>query len=536
MDRYKNIDVDEMRQVAIEKAKEVGCDPYSEGYYRALVEEATAITAFGVKLRESRPLLYERLDDALGRSSDLVLVEVDYLDYICHAFAIEGDERRFALVLPPARIYENYLQEGETRADIRGVSCCSCAEWNAYIDDFASYAKILEKCFNEDSDRFIGLIGDKTQLESTLEGQSISLIRLSSLRLEANAPFDPLSAIRRDDTLLEHVWSRAERCISAIVWESSEVNDGGFDLGYIRESYMPFEYYGDLDTGHMRETIEFPESYECQLFVWDNCYSGYAGGVNMVKLDTAGCERSVKVFGAELEQNLNYSVSFYLARQGSGYGVALKELVRKIGRGTSLKGKDLSICGDVRDERGVQDGPTSFVFLRFGATKGYYSAYESYYVDNASIVPDGLGSIVIAKRVREIPSGQERYTLLPEDGTVLFMPRNGKGVACYRAKGPTLVSNNLFIIWPDTKKIDPEYLAIALNSRIVSSQFDQNKIALSKFDLENAIIPMAEKDEMSAVISRNREIRTKIDDLNKLLGELCNEDPLNLIWSAKTNF
>ena len=47
---------------------------------------------------------------------------------------------------------------------------------------------------------------------------------------------------------------------------------------------------------------------------------------------------------------------------------------------------------------------------------------------------------------------------------------------------------------------------------------------------------MAEKDEMSAVISRNREIRTKIDDLNKLLGELCNEDPLNLIWSAKTNF
>lgn len=530
MSKCNDIDAEMIRLAADKKAKELGFSTGSEEYFRLLAEEAMTEASFDCSMGKPRPLFYKCLDETLDGSVDLVLVELEHLDYLCHALAIERDPRKFALVPPKAEIFDMRSFRTDERGQnviVRGTGLCSYDEWKAYIDDLSVCAEVLGKCFNKDTERFLGLLGVEGQLGFASEGNTIGLVRLSPVQNNIGYPHDPLSAIKQNDLLLEHIESHASRCVSAIVWECEEAGDK--DLGLVCTPAAK-------DDVHMCKVVELPKDYKCQLFIWDSWHNSYIDQVAMVAIDEWGNERSVEVLGAELALNSNYSPTFYLNSQGGEYYKALKEIVRKIRRGTSLKGKDLSICGDAMDDDPFENGFPLGIIGR-GDERGCYRSYKSYYVDNASIKSesDGIGRFVVAKRIEEIPSRQERYTLLPEDGLVLLLPRNGKNAVCYYAAGPTLVSNNLFIIWPDLGKVDPKYLAIALNSLLVTSQFDSNKSVLGKSDLEKLLIPMASKDVMSAVVARKQEIHEKIDELRHSLDRLRREDPLEQIRRIMTD-
>lgn len=526
MNKCSDIDIEQIRLAAANKANDLDVSVGSEEYFRLLVGEALVESKlpFGEVLSESRPLLYKSLDESLDDSVDLVFVDPDYLDYISHALAIEGGPRKFALIPPMAWIGPETVTNVSTgkpienlnRVRLCGDKLCTMEVWEDMLEELSTFSEILEKCLNVDSERFVGFFSSVGQLESACDGATIGLVRASepAPRVKyADASGDGwnLNTIPQSDSLSERAQAQAASCINAIVWEGAEENDKDADFGYE-------EYIG---TGHMLKAVEFPKSYKCRLLVWDSRHDGYTGLVAMTSIDERGNEKTVRVLGTEAEWKP--FPPYFMETQGDVHYVPLKELVKKISRGTSLKGKDLSICGDTKESSPIVIGT-----LHADDKVGTYRSDRSYYVDNASIRPrfNNHVSSVVAKRIEKVPSGQERYTLLPEDGDVLLMPRTGKCVARYAAVGPTLVANNLFIIWPDSEKIDPEYLSIAMSSRLVASQFDSGKNALAKSDLEKLLIPMADEDAMAAVISRRQEICEKIGELNEQLDKLRREDPL----------
>ena len=526
MNKCSDIDIEQIRLAAANKAKDLDVSVGSEEYFRLLVGEVLveSKSSLGEVLSESRPLLYKSLDESLDDSVDLVLVDPDYLGYISHALAIEGGPRKFALIPPMAWIgpetVTNFLTgksiENSNRVRLCGDKFCTMEVWEDLLEELSTFSEILKKCLNVDSERFIGFFSSVGQLESACDGTTIGLVRASEPAPKgkyADASGDgwSLSVIPQSDSLSERAHAQAARCINAIVWEGAEENDKGAGFGY--EGY--------IGAGHMLKAVEFPKSYKCRLLVWDSRHDGYTGLVAMTSVDERGNEKTVRALGTEAEWKP--FPPYFMETQGDVHYVPLKELVKKISRGTSLKGKDLSICGDTKES-----SPIVFGTLHADDKVGTYRPDRSYYVDNASIRtrPDNHGSSVVAKCIEKVPSGQERYTLLPEDGDVLLMPRTGNCVARYAAVGPTLVANNLFIIWPDSEKIDPEYLSIAMNSRLVASQLDSGKNALAKSDLEKLMIPMADEDAMAAVISRKEEICEKIGELNEQLDKLRREDPL----------
>lgn len=526
MNKHDDFDAETIRLTAVRKASESGFGLGSEEYFRMLAEEVSAQTSLDISMGKPRPLLYKHLDESLDDSTDLVLIEITYLDYLCHALATEGDARIFALIPPIVQSHtwhNSKTDEDEQWVEVCGVTECSSEEWSIFLEELSSAAQSLVECLNKESERFIGFFGDASQLAPICKDHTVGLVRSTFAREE----FFNLDSMRslccnvivQGDSLTKCVESHAARCLNAVVWERMEASDCSMKLAFASPC---------MGNDHMRKIVEFLKGSRHQLFVWDSQHNSYTDQVVMVSIDKQEKETSVKVLGAEVCENP--FPSFYLENQGSVRYVTLKEMVKKIARGTSLKGKDLSFCGDAMDE-GIFGNVYRFEYTGRGDERGCYRPYRFYYVDNASIKPesDGCGCIVVAKRIETIPPKQERYTLLPEDDLILLVPRNGKNVVTYYAYGPTLVSNNLLVIWPDLEKVDPEYLAIAMNSWLVTSQLDRTKSALGKSDLEKLLIPMADSDTMSAAVARKQEIRNEVRDLSLQLEKLRGEDPLRQI-------
>ena len=523
---------EQFENILVEVSK-TGYETGSEDYYRALAEAAIKAAGFEFAPLERRSLLYERIDAALANSKGLVLCDTDCMDYICHALSLPERAERFALVLPihdRVRHYDFKTRETVEVDEIalRGHAHCALEDWNGFESSISEFANLVKHCLEGTSDRFLGLLADESKLPEMAAGFSVSQVRVTDGRRSTHAPFDPITELQESDKVWTAVESLDDNRVNIVIWESDEVNGIGYDIGYMKESLDPYNL--PLHADHLKEVIKLPAEYECQLFVWESTYDGQVR-LSVVKED--GTEDTSMVFAAELERNYNYSPEHYLKHPVPVSAVELGSLCKKIQRGTSLKGKDLKITGDVRDKRWIVEGPGKYMFPEGGTGPwGIYSAYELYYVDNASIVSNEPGSSVIARILEEIPPGQERYTLTPDDGTVILMPRNGKGEACYFAESPTLVSNNLFIIWPDPERIDPEYLVIAMRSKMVAQQMRTKRMPLGKAELSKLLIPMASEDEMQSVVDRNKEIHAEISAINSKLEDLRKEDPLDLLWDS----
>ena len=150
MSKCNVIDAEMIRLASDKKAKELGFSTGSEEYFRLLVEEAMTEASFDCSMGKPRPFFYKCLDETLSGSGDLVLVELEHLDYLWHALAIEGDPRKFALVPPKAEIFDVHSFRTDERGQnviVRGTGLCSYDEWKAYIDDLSVCAEVLSKCF-----------------------------------------------------------------------------------------------------------------------------------------------------------------------------------------------------------------------------------------------------------------------------------------------------------------------------------------------------------------------------------------------------
>ena len=142
---------------------------------------------------------------------------------------------------------------------------------------------------------------------------------------------------------------------------------------------------------------------------------------------------------------------------------------------------------------------------------------DLWYIDNACIQQDGT---VIPKVISEIPNGQQLYTLYPEDGTCILIPRNGKAVVPFVAKVPTLISNNIFFIRLEVDKAESEYIDCLARSSIFRSQVNAAPKPLSKEDVSSFVLPILSKKDQADVTAREKKISGKIVKLQKEIAML----------------
>ncbi|MBR3384568.1 MAG: hypothetical protein IKG69_05095, partial [Atopobiaceae bacterium] len=349
------------------------------------------------------------------------------------------------------------------------------------------------------------------ELAGIAEGGPVSQLRIVS-RPASWATVDPVGELQTTDALWVAGRSLGRRGVDIVAWQCDEANGRGYDLSHLRgdaESLSGFECAG------LREVIRLPIGERGQVFAWDGSHAGKVAMTAMVD----GSSRTADVPASELEFRLDYTPSHYLDGDHTITMATVGSLVRRVQRGTNVNGRSLKIVGTSGDPR-----PGA----RFDhSTLSYFSESDLYYVDNASVSWGAVTPRVIA----EVPAGQERYTVVPEDGKVLLVARNGKGLACYEARRPTLVSNNLFIVWPDEERVTAEYLSCAMRSAPATRQMLSMRMPMGRADLESILVPIGPKSLMGDVVERELQIERERSELTYRLQMLDLEEPLDRLWA-----
>lgn len=508
------------------RASECG-DSGSEAHLMAIARESLSCAGFDDQLIPECPqrdaIVAEMVEDADG----LVLFEIEYIWAICRAMARAKSEWRAALVQPfhvhvPRRSFifaahgydtKDSVRAREESVTVRGAMSVGLEDWQAYADGEALFAKVFSAALSGISDRFAGMVETVEELTALAGNAKISQARIV-VRSSRDAWYDPVGELQATDALWAAARSLERRSTDIVAWQSADVNGRGYDISHLRgdhESLSGFESKG------LRKIIQLPEDEQTQLFVWDG---SYIGPVEMTDMRN-GSRRTVSVSPAELRFRLDYTPSHYPDGSANVRMVSLGSLVRKIQRGTKVNGKDLRVICSASEPR-----PGASLDIH---TMTYYIEGDLYYVDNASIA----GGVVKPRVIAEIPDGQDRYTVTPEDGTVLLVARNGKGFASYTAKCPTLVSNNLFIVWPDTDKAAAEYLSCVMRGAVVYEQLDSMRMPMGRADLERIVVPVGPKGLMDGVVEREAQLKGEIAKITYELQLLSLEDPLDRLWTTE---
>lgn len=215
---------------------------------------------------------------------------------------------------------------------------------------------------------------------------------------------------------------------------------------------------------------------------------------------------------------------------------SLGELATRISRGTSLSRKALNpypyktveltpIYSS--DEDGRIDLPEKglHTFRRSGARadKG-----DFLFLDSSCINSDKVEPLF----VDEIPKGQERYTVKPEDGEVLLISRNEKSFVFYKASAPTLIANSVYIIWLG-EKVNNRYLECWLEGSFAERWFKtagqtismeeiigNGEPILSKGTLASLPVPILGEEIAFQTIARKYDILYRIRKLYHEIGIL----------------
>lgn len=529
-------------EVAMRQASAHGDIPGSEGHLKALARESLSLAGFQ-DLPEEYPVRDKVIAETIKDSQGLILFEIELIWAICGAMAQSSTAWRAALVppfhtlessyqyldldavhplAPGARVFDDQgqpipypqLEKKVVRINGRGWEEVDIETWGEHVAAGERFARIFATALSGISDRFAGMVQTEDELASLAENGPVGQIRIVT-RPASDHYFDPVGELQTFDKLWKAAGDLGRRAIDIIVWHSDEVNGRGYDLGHLRWDY---EHLSGLETCNLREVVQLPECEREQLFIWDTAYDGPVEMTDM--RDEAN--GYVAVFIPELRFRLDFTPSHYsYGDSGDIKMEALGTLTRKIQRGTKVSGNALNVIGTPRAFERIGGSPSLFDSLSKDGREAVY------YVDNASISDNSVRPSFIAEK----PKGQENYTLLPEDGTVVLVARNGKGIACYTPKRPTLVSNNLFIVWPNPDKAAPEYLACSMRSIVARSQMRSMSMPMGRGELARILIPVGPKELMDRVVKREQEIRLEIEELSYELDLLRAEDPLNQIWA-----
>lgn len=354
----------------------------------------------------------------------------------------------------------------------------------------------------------------------------------------------------RFDYMLEKdpIWAampEIDNCMmGVVVWDSLLANESG----YIGDVLMPYEQSLPVFK-RLSAVLELPEAVGAWLFDWrpvgsETTKMADCTSLSVFELLTYSLQDEllnagtiVEVTNYEVALNRNYCPAYYSSGDYlHASNVHLGSLAEKIQRGTTLSGKDLDVLGTIYKKDSTKDRSSSKPVMLAGlggaAPLGFksssYIIYEDdlWYIDNACIQQDGT---VVPKVISEIPDGQKRYTLYPEDGICILIPRNGKAVVPFIAKVPTLISNNLFFVRLGTEKEEAEYIDCLIRSSLFKSQVYAASKPLSKEDVSAFVLPILSKENQVDVIERDREIRDKIIGLQNEIAMLEMRDSFDPI-------
>lgn len=354
----------------------------------------------------------------------------------------------------------------------------------------------------------------------------------------------------RFDYMLEEdpIWaamSEIDNCMmGVVVWDSLLANESG----YIGDVLMPYERSLPVFK-RLSAVLELPEAVGAWLFDWRPVSSETTKMLDCTSLsvlelltyssqdEVLSAGKIVEVTNYEVALNRNFCPAYYSSGDYlHARNVHLGSLAERIQRGTTLSGKDLDVLGTIYKKDPSKDRSSSrLVTLAgfggpapLGLKSSSYIIYgdDLWYIDNACIQQDGT---VVPKVISEIPDGQRRYTLYPEDGICVLIPRNGKAVVPFIAKVPTLISNNLFFVRLGAEKEEAEYIDCLIRSSLFKSQVCAASKPLSKEDVSAFVLPILSKEDQVDVIERDREIRNKIVDLQNEIAMLEMRDSFDPI-------
>lgn len=400
---------------------------------------------------------------------------------------------------------------------------------------------ILRAGFAVISGCYMGLVDSPQSLKKTAGSLKIFQLR----RINGIGSLSP-----RFDYMLEidAVWAAMPAMDSSIkgiiVWDSMRANESGF----IGDVLMPYEPSLPVFK-RLSSVLELPDSIGAWLFDWSPTGSDTTKMLDCTNLSISElfkCSSNSDLFDAgtvlevtnyEVALNRNYCPAYYSSGEYlHARNEHLGSLAEKIQRGTTLSGKDLDVLGTIFKKDPAKDRSSSnFVMLSglggpapMGLKSSSYIIYgdDLWYIDNACIQQDGT---VIPKVISEIPDGQRRYTLYPEDGICILIPRNGKAVVPFIAKVPTLISNNLFFVRLGTGQEEAEYIDCLVRSSIFKSQVYAASKPLSKEDVNAFVLPILSKRDQAKVIERDKDIRRKIIDLQNEIALLEMRDSFDPI-------
>lgn len=382
------------------------------------------------------------------------------------------------------------------------------------------------------SDCYLGLVDSPVSLKEVAGSAKICQIRRTSGIGALSPRFDYM---REKDPIWAALPDFENSVKGVIVWDSVIANESG----YVGDVLMPYEESLPVFK-RLSSVLELPDTVGAWFFDWRPAETETTRMVdcsNMSAPKLFSCSSQMELLGAgtttevtnyEVALNRNYCPAYYASGDYlHARNVPLGALAEKIQRGTTLSGKDLDVLGTIyKKDRTKDKSPSSFAILAglggpapLGLRSSSCIIYgdDLWYIDNACIQHDGT---VIPKVISEIPAGQRRYTLYPEDGICILIPRNGKAVVPFEAKVPTLISNNLFFVRIGTDKQEAEYIDCLVRSTLFKSQVYAASKPLSKEDVGAFVLPILSKKEQAKVVERDKSIRHKIIDLQNEIALL----------------
>lgn len=492
-------------QMIVDSAK-AACEPEKdlERYVETLITtalDALEINSEDLKLDEG---IVVAVDAALNISKDaFVILDVDSLYYLAHGISSSPKEASFCLT--PTL--------GSLRSD-------------EDIEKANDLLHILSSGFDGITEKFLGAVQTLEDIKPYIHERSVFQLRSQQMRGSLCRTFEWYS-------LVDELWSLGKKIM---LWRGEGVNEYGA-LGENLASYdNPLATPYDLAA-----IMELPSSMDCWLFLFESNGNKTVQMLDLSHEDESsllssiswdGIEALAKVKDVSLLEvaiNQNFCPHYYCDNEAICVEARPLGSVAKIQRGSSLGAKNLDILGTVHDRKATTEHIICLTAETEYGARGSVAILEGdrHYIDNASIDEDG--TIGDPKVIASIPEKEERYTLFPEDGCVVLIPRNGKAVALFRAKVPTLISSNVLIVRPDAALIDPDYFACIMKSDHVEREIRLMNRPLTKEDLSKIELPFVDEVTREAVIARNKRIEEEMEAAYSQIRWLRDKDSFDPI-------
>lgn len=433
---------------------------------------------------------------------------------------------------------------GKEESGTKHALMANASAFGLSADQYNDLGIMLQSGLEGYTDKFLGIVHSVEQAKKLVGNGSVLELHVTKSAASLSPYFEYLE---ESSPFWKAMINSELPGDGIVVWDNPTCYTTGLDGEMPLPYRNPFPLFPNLD-----EVVELPISVGGWIFGWR---SNKPDSVTMIDLpqnvelvdilngtfpEMLAHAHSEQVSHTCVAVNRNFCPRYYLSHQNIEVKAErLRHLTAKIQRGTSLTGKDLNIRGTIYERRADENARSSEKKsvrklmsgiggpAPLGLKRGSFTIYEDdrWYIDNSCI--QGNGSVE-PKVITEIPEGQSRYTVMPEDGLCVLIPRNGKGIAPFVAEVPTLISDNLIIARINAKSVNPDYLGCVVRSAFLRTQISAAKKPLTKNCVEDLIIPIVDDQAQQAIVEREKKIHDEIARLYNEITLLETRDSLDV--------